>query len=72
MSQLLSDAGYTADSLVDGAFGGSLDAETNVLTLFVDDDLSTDGASLEVEVTLSEGSEFDDEDLSTDFSAFIA
>ena len=72
MSQLLSDAGYTADSLVDGAFGGSLDAETNVLTLFVDDDLSTEGASLEVEVTLSEGSEFDEDDLSADFSAFIA
>ncbi|MDG2018431.1 MAG: cadherin domain-containing protein, partial [Porticoccaceae bacterium] len=72
MSQLLSDAGYTADSLLDGAFGGNFDSETNVLELFVDTDTS-DGVSLETyEVTLSEGSEFEDDDLSANFSAFIA
>ena len=73
MSQLLSDAGYTADSLLDGAFGGNFDSETNVLELFVDTDTSEDGVSLETyEVSLSEDSDFDDDDLSADFSAFIA
>ena len=61
------------DSSLDNAFGGIFDANDNVLELFVDTDSSTDGVSIETyEVTLSEGSEFEDDDLSADFSAFIA
>ena len=60
------------DSSLDNTFGGSFDSETNVLELFVDTD-SSDGVSMEsYEVTLSEGSDFDDDDLSVNFAAFIA
>ena len=60
------------DSSLDNTFGGSFDSETNVLELFVDTD-SSDGVSIEsYEVTLSEGSDFDDDDLSVNFAAFIA
>jgi hypothetical protein len=57
MTQLLSNA--------ESEFGGSFDDETNVLTFTVDNNAVA-------EVTLSEGSEFDEDDLSADLSAFIA
>jgi hypothetical protein len=65
MAQLLSGAGYDADSDLEGVFGADLDDDTNVLSFSIDD-------TVVAEVTLSEGSEFDDDDLSADFSAFIA
>ena len=65
MAQLLSDAGYGADSDLDGVFGGNFDDETSILSFTIDN-------AVVAEVTLSEGSEFDDDDLSADFSAFIA
>jgi hypothetical protein len=65
MAQLLSGAGYNADSDLDGVFGADLDDDTNVLSFSIDD-------TVVAEVTLSEGSKFDDDDLSADFSAFIA
>jgi hypothetical protein len=65
MAQLLSGAGYDADSDLEGVFGASLDGGTNVLSFTIDEE---DVA----EVTLSDGSTFEDDDLSADFSAFIA
>jgi hypothetical protein len=65
MAQLLSGAGYDADSDLEGVFGASLDGGTNVLSFTINEELVA-------EVTLSDGSEFDDDDLSADFSAFIA
>ena len=57
VSQLLSDP--------ESVFGGSFNDETNVLTFTVDNNAVA-------EVTLSEGSEFEEDDLSADLSAFIA
>ena len=57
MTQLLSDA--------ESEFGGSFDDKTNVLTFTVDNNAVA-------EVTLSEGSDFEEDDLSADLSAFIA
>jgi hypothetical protein len=57
---------------LNNAFGASFDEESSVLELFVDTD-KTNGVSIEsYEVTLSDSSDFDDDDLSADFSAFIA
>jgi hypothetical protein len=57
ITQLLSDA--------ESEFGGIFDDETNVLTFTVDNNAVA-------EVTLSEGSDFEEDDLSADLSAFIA
>ena len=65
MAQLLSGAGYDADSDLEGVFGASLDGGTNVLSFTIDEEVVA-------EVTLSDGSTFEDDDLSADFSAFIA
>ena len=57
---------------LNNAFGASFDEESSVLELFIDTD-KTNGVSIEsYEVTLSDSSDFEDDDLSADFSAFIA
>ncbi|MDG1694726.1 MAG: cadherin domain-containing protein, partial [Porticoccaceae bacterium] len=58
---------------LDNVFGAYLDDSTSILTMFVDSDSSTDSVDVQsYEVTLSEGSTIDDDDLSANLSAFIA
>ena len=57
---------------LDNAFGAYLDDSTNVLTMFIDSDVSDSANIKQYEVTLAEGSSFDDDDLSADLSLFIA
>jgi hypothetical protein len=57
---------------LDNAFGAYLDDSANVLTMFIDSDVSDSVNIKQYEVTLAEGSSFDDDDLSADLSLFIA
>jgi hypothetical protein len=69
IADLISDA----DESLDNAFGGYLDDETNVLTVFADTDSSANGIELTtLEITLDDSSTMEDDDLTATFSAFIA
>jgi hypothetical protein len=67
---LLADNGYDADD--SSAYSGLFDDVTNVLSITIDTDPSEGVSNTTYEVTLTEGSEFEDDDLSANFSAFIA
>jgi hypothetical protein len=70
IADLISDA----DESLDNAFGGYLDDETNVLTVFADTNSSANGIVelTTLEITLDDSSTMEDEDLTATFSAFIA
>jgi hypothetical protein len=61
------------DESLDNAFGGYFNDDTDVLTLFVDTNSSAGFTDVEsIEVTLSDDSDFNDDDLSVNFVHFIA
>jgi hypothetical protein len=60
------------DGSLDNAFGAYLDDSSSVLTLFVDIETGEAVNVQTYEVTLGEGASFEEEDLSANFSAFIA
>ena len=61
------------DESLDNAFGGYFNDATDVLTLFVDADSAAGVTNVEsIEVTLSDDSDFNDDDLSVNFVHFIA
>ena len=70
VASLLANNGYDADD--SSAYSGLFDSETNVLSISIDEDPSEGVSIATYEVTLSEESDFEDDDLSADFSAFIA
>jgi hypothetical protein len=70
VASLLADNGYDADD--SSAYSGLFDDVTNVLSITIDTDPTEGVSNTTYEVTLTEGSEFEDDDLSADFSAFIA
>ena len=72
----IADLVSNSDESLDNAFGGYFNDETDVLTLFVDADSAAGVTNVEsIEVTLSDSSSFEDDDLSVNyenFASFIA
>jgi hypothetical protein len=69
----IADLVSNGDESLDNAFGGYFNDDTDVLTLFVDADSSAGVTKVEsIEVTLRDGSDFNDDDLSVNFVHFIA
>ena len=69
----LADLIASNDGSLDSAFGAYLDDSSNILTLFVDADSGAGAVDMQAyEITLGDGATVEDEDLSVNFSAFIA